>query len=60
MATAQTNSAARQSALIDSLRVRYSAAVAAGNADAKLALFKEAAYLDIKADLLDQPAPAAA
>ncbi len=60
MAKAPTNSAARQAALINSLRVRYSAAVAAGDADAKLALFKEAAYLDIKADLLDQPAMASA
>lgn len=46
--------------MINSLRVRYSAAVAAGDAEAKLALFKEAAYLDIKAELLDQPAVAAA
>jgi hypothetical protein len=60
MANAPSNSAARQAALIDSLRVRYSAALAAGDADAKLALFKEAAYLDIKADLLDQPAIASA
>ncbi|MFS6828604.1 hypothetical protein [Cyanobium sp. ATX 6F1] len=59
MANAPTNSPARQAALIDSLRLRYSAAVASGNADAKLALFKEAAYLDIKAELLDQPAVAA-
>jgi len=60
MANAPTNSAARQASLIDSLRVRYAAAVALGDSEAKLALFREAAYLDIRAELLEQPSVAAA
>ncbi|MCT0213530.1 MULTISPECIES: hypothetical protein [unclassified Synechococcus] len=60
MATVHTNSAARQASLIESLRMRYAAAVAADDAEAKLALFREAAYLDIRPELLEQSAAAAA
>ena len=42
---------ARREALINSLRVRFQAAERAGNAEAKLALFREAAYLDIQPEL---------
>lgn len=56
MATVATKSrsvnGARRTALIDSLRVRFQAAESAGNAEAKLALFREAAYLDIQPELI--------
>lgn len=53
MATVATNSVGgpRRDSLIHSLRVRYQAAVTSGNAEAKLALFREAAYLDIQPQL---------
>ncbi|MCP9771176.1 hypothetical protein KBY66_00810 [Synechococcus sp. Tobar12-5m-g] len=59
MAKAPSNSAARQASLINSLQLRYAAAVAHGDAEAKLALFREAAYLDIRPELLE-PASLAA
>lgn len=40
----------RQAALVDSLRARYAIAEQRQDADAKRALFKEAAYLGIRPD----------
>jgi len=60
MDKAPSNSAARQASLVDSLRVRYASAVAHGNAETKLALFREAAYLDIRPELLEPSSVAAA
>ncbi len=45
----------RRNALIASLRLRYAAAHAEDNAEAKQALFKEAVYLNIAPELLIQP-----
>ena len=44
----------RRDALIRSLQVRYAAAVARGDAEAKRALFKEAVYLNIHPDLMER------
>ena len=45
----------QQQALIESLRQRYARAVAANDAEAKAALFKEAVYLGIQPDAFTEP-----
>ena len=48
MPTAMTTREAQRQALVESLRLRWSVAVRADDAEAKRALFKEAVYLAIQ------------